>query len=122
MKRDASGKLFVCRGEMEIPVASFEVVDPLRQVTIQGLPDQLIAATYTLVGEKDGTQLTVTLKGFVALPEAARPVCPQCGARMGPRGQERRTLQTAGGQEVSLERSYVVCPHCKGGFSPWMRS
>ena len=72
MKRDASGKLFVCMGEMEIPVASIEVIDPLRQVTIQGLPDQLIAATYTLVEEKAGTQLTVTVNGFEALPEAAR--------------------------------------------------
>ena len=72
MKRDASGKLFVCMGEMEIPVASIEVIDPLRQVTIQGLPDQLIAATYTLAEEKDGTQLTVTLNGFESLPEAAR--------------------------------------------------
>ena len=72
MKRDASGKLFVCMGEMEIPVASIEVIDPLRQVTIQGLPDQLIAATYTLAEEKDGTQLTVTVNGFEALPEAAR--------------------------------------------------
>ena len=58
------------------------------------------------------------LVDIAALPEAERPVCPQCGARMGPRGQERRTLQTAGDQEVSLERSYVVCPHCDVGFFP----
>ena len=53
-----------------------------------------------------------------ALPEAERPVCPHCGARLGPRGQEQRTLQTDGDHEVALQRSYVVCPHCRTGFFP----
>ncbi len=72
MKRDDTGKLFVCMGDMAIPVASFEVVDPLRQVTIRSFPDKLIAATYRFEEEKGGTHVTVTLNGFEALPAAAR--------------------------------------------------
>ncbi len=52
------------------------------------------------------------------VPEEARPVCPQCGARLGPRGQETRTLRTEGDHEITLERSYGVCPHCQTGFFP----
>lgn len=52
------------------------------------------------------------------VPEEARPACPKCGARLGPRGQERRTLRTDGDHEITLERSYVVCPHCQTGFFP----
>jgi uncharacterized protein with PIN domain len=47
-----------------------------------------------------------------------RPVCPQCGARLGRRGKRERHLQTQGGAEVVLERDYVVCPSCKRGFFP----
>ncbi len=52
------------------------------------------------------------------MPEAARPVCAHCGARLGPRGQETVTLQTEGDQTLQLQRSYVVCPHCQVGFFP----
>jgi hypothetical protein len=40
-----------------------------------------------------------------ALPVEERPVCPHCGRRMGPRGQETRTLKTDGDQEITLTRS-----------------
>lgn len=53
-----------------------------------------------------------------ALPEAERPVCPQCGAHLGPRGQEEVRLKTEGDQAITLTRSYAVCPHCHTGFFP----
>jgi hypothetical protein len=53
-----------------------------------------------------------------ALGEGERPRCPHCQAALGPRGQERRTLQTDGAQEINLTRSYAVCPHCHTGFFP----
>lgn len=53
-----------------------------------------------------------------ALAASERPVCPHCGAPLGPRGQERRTLKTDGDQEITLTRSYAVCPQCKTGFFP----
>jgi uncharacterized protein with PIN domain len=53
-----------------------------------------------------------------ALAEEDRPVCPHCGEHLGPRGQETRTLKTDGDHEISITRSYVVCPHCRTGFFP----
>ncbi|MDF1513186.1 MAG: hypothetical protein P1S60_05190 [Anaerolineae bacterium] len=52
------------------------------------------------------------------LAEEDRPVCCHCGEHLGPRGQERRTLKTDGNHEITLTRSYAVCPHCHTGFFP----
>jgi uncharacterized protein YndB with AHSA1/START domain len=72
MKHDNTGKIFVSMGGMDIPVAILETVNPPQQFTSRGLPDRLIATTYTLEEEKGGTRVTVTLTGFEALPEDAR--------------------------------------------------
>lgn len=49
---------------------------------------------------------------------AERPVCPDCGERMTPRGTRERTVTVQGDQPVTLERSYVVCPACGAGLFP----
>jgi predicted RNA-binding Zn-ribbon protein involved in translation (DUF1610 family) len=45
-----------------------------------------------------------------------RPKCEGCGAALIARGKRTRLLQTSGGQQVKLERSYVSCPDCGQGF------
>lgn len=50
--------------------------------------------------------------------EAARPVCPECGARLEARGTEVRQLTTQHNQTLNLVRSYGVCPQCGAGFFP----
>src|SRR6266567_3738908 len=45
-------------------------------------------------------------------------VCEQCGQALQARGRARRRWQTQGGQQVEVERTYVTCPHCGGGFFP----
>jgi RNase P subunit RPR2 len=45
-------------------------------------------------------------------------VCEQCGQPLQARGQAKRRWQTHGGQEVEVERTYVTCPQCGGGFFP----
>jgi hypothetical protein len=52
------------------------------------------------------------------MPEEERPVCPECGARLGPRGQKVRQLRTTGDESITLQRSYAVCPHCEVGLFP----
>ena len=47
-----------------------------------------------------------------------RPTCPHCGTPLSPRGKGERRLQTVGNQEITLRRSYGVCPTCKVGFFP----
>lgn len=45
-------------------------------------------------------------------------VCEQCGQPLQARGKARRKWQTQGGQQVEVERTYVTCPQCGGGFFP----
>jgi hypothetical protein len=47
-----------------------------------------------------------------------RPTCPDCGRPLLQRGQQPRHLKTHGGQELTLRRSYGVCPACQKGFFP----
>lgn len=72
MKRDTNNTLFVSMGGMEIPVATLEEVDAPRHVRSRGLPDGLIATTYRLEEENDGTRVMVTMSGFESLPADAR--------------------------------------------------
>jgi YgiT-type zinc finger domain-containing protein len=51
-------------------------------------------------------------------PPAQRPTCPQCGAALAPRGTHPRRLKTHGGQELTLPRTYGVCPQCGQGHFP----
>lgn len=46
------------------------------------------------------------------------PVCPQCGASLKARGGHPRQLQTQGGQSLTLQREYGVCPVCQTGLFP----
>src|SRR5919108_23271 len=68
MKCDTTGTFFVCMGDMEIPIAILEAVDPPRQVTSRSFPDQLIATTYVLEEKNGGTRVTVMMTGFEPLP------------------------------------------------------
>lgn len=51
-------------------------------------------------------------------PGGQQPRCPPCGERLQDRGSHARTLLTHGGQEVTLPRSYGVCPACQSGLFP----
>lgn len=47
-----------------------------------------------------------------------RPTCPQCRSQLVARGKKKRHLQTTGGQQITLQRSYGTCPSCGSGFFP----
>ena len=51
-------------------------------------------------------------------PAEERPRCPECDAPLQARGTQPRTLQTHGGRDLVLERSYGVCPACEVGVFP----
>ena len=53
-------------------------------------------------------------------PQAAsdRPTCPDCGRPLIRRGHQPRLLNTHGGHELTLSRSYGYCPSCKKGLFP----
>ncbi len=72
MARATDGTLSVSMGEAAVPLAIVEAVEAPRQTIFRGLPDRLFAASFTLSEENGGTRVTVTLRGFEALPEDAR--------------------------------------------------
>ncbi len=51
-------------------------------------------------------------------PRTPPPVCPQCATPLEERGMHHRHLQTQGGHDLDLERSYGVCPACHAGLFP----
>lgn len=50
--------------------------------------------------------------------EQERPHCPVCETALQARGQQSKQLQAAGGQTVTLKRSYGTCPTCGVGLFP----
>lgn len=50
--------------------------------------------------------------------EAERPLCPDCGIPLQPRGSNDRELTTDYDQAIALKRSYGVCPRCQRGLFP----
>jgi predicted RNA-binding Zn-ribbon protein involved in translation (DUF1610 family) len=50
------------------------------------------------------------------VPKEKRPKCEGCGTALIARGKRTRLLQTSGGQQVKIERSYASCPDCGQGF------
>ena len=82
---------------------------------IEAALDERIAALRShLLSE---TVAASPLTDWSALPADQRPICPQCGTNLRPRGKRSRHLRTQGG-EITLERTYGVCPSCGTGVFP----
>ena len=62
--------------------------------------------------------LTSTTASWTQAPALQHPCCPQCDTPLDDSGAKTRTLQTHGGQELVLERSYGMCPACTAGLFP----
>lgn len=50
--------------------------------------------------------------------EATVPSCSKCGKPLQARGSHLRQVQTHGGQTLTLQREYGVCPECSTGLFP----
>jgi hypothetical protein len=50
--------------------------------------------------------------------EASAPLCAKCGKALQGRGSHARQVQTQGGQSLTLQREYGVCPVCHTGLFP----
>lgn len=54
----------------------------------------------------------------VSSQEKTKTICPHCGTPMHARGKRQRSLQTQGGQSLTLTRQYHSCPSCGYSFFP----
>ena len=64
------------------------------------------------------TALATRAADWATAPTADHPVCFHCQTPLEARGQQTRTLQTQGGRDVVLERTYGVSPTGQAGFVP----
>lgn len=62
--------------------------------------------------------LALTSATAVWNKHAVPPLCPDCHTPLDDAGAKTRSLQTHGGQELELTRSYGVCPACGAGLFP----
>jgi hypothetical protein len=51
-------------------------------------------------------------------PPEQQPTCPDCGVPVRPNGTFPRQVQTQGGVDLPLERTYGVCSQCGTGLFP----
>lgn len=62
--------------------------------------------------------LTSPAGDWSTLPLPERPQCPHCATPLQARGKRSRHLQSTGGQDIELKRSYGTCPTCGAGLFP----
>jgi len=62
--------------------------------------------------------LASTAADIQAAQEGERPVCARCGTPLVSDGRKARRLVTEHNREITLERSYGVCPSCGQRFFP----
>ena len=55
---------------------------------------------------------------WAASPAGEQPTCPACGVPLQERGTQSRSLQTHGGQTLTLKREYGTCSACGTGLFP----
>lgn len=58
------------------------------------------------------------LADLAALAPEERPRCERCRVPLVASGRRRRRLKGPGDEEVTLDRSYAVCPRCDLGLFP----
>lgn len=90
------------------PTATFAEIEA-------ALDERFNTARARLLGELAQLSRAADLSGRVP---AERARCPACGKGLKPHGKHLRTVLTAGGKEVPLERDYALCPSCGAGVFP----
>ena len=62
--------------------------------------------------------LTSSAADWTQTPAPEQPLCPDCQHHLDDRGAKTRLLQTHGGHQLHLTRSYALCPACGAGLFP----
>ncbi|GCE10943.1 hypothetical protein KTT_29850 [Tengunoibacter tsumagoiensis] len=66
----------------------------------------------------EDTAHTSAFQCWSGKPAHERPCCPICRTPLQTRGKHMRTLQAAGGHDITLKREYGTCPTCGTGLFP----
>jgi YgiT-type zinc finger domain-containing protein len=93
---------------LQHPQATLQEIEAALDARLSGLRARLL---------QDVALASATTR-FSGAPATARPRCPTCGTALVARGAKTRHLETHGGREIALTRTYGVCPACQTGLFP----
>lgn len=93
---------------LDHPTASFTAIET-------ALDERLDAVRARLL---EDLSLATPAASFREESAATRPRCPTCQGPLASRGEKTRHLQTRGGEQLALPRSYGHCPACNAGLFP----
>jgi len=118
MRRDFDGGWVSLSQEVLIGIKEWRMQHPhatLKEIEV-AIDERLAVLRARMIADAALASAAASWEGEAA---AEQPRCPQCGAKLKPRGvQAERSLQTHGGQEVKLVREYGICPMCGAEFFP----
>jgi len=78
------------------PKATFREIETALDKRLSRLRARMLQDTVLASGQADWSEY----------PKTQRPTCPECGTPLASRGKRIRHVQTDGGHEVALERTY----------------
>lgn len=90
------------------PKATFREIEQAVEERVNRLKAQMLQDAALASEARDWTQE----------PKERRPNCPVCRTPLQARGKHSRRLQTTGGQDITLSRTYGTCPTCGTGLFP----
>ena len=96
------------RWRLDHPAASFTAIET-------ALDDRLHTLRARML---EDLALATAAASFREESRETRPRCPTCQGPLESRGKQTRHLQTCGGQQLALTRSYGHCPACDAGLFP----
>ncbi len=107
----------VALAEIEADLTAWRRQHP--QATLQEIEQELDARLAHVRAQWLGDLAQAsTAADWRSAPPPDRPVCPDCGTPMRPRGTHTRQVKTQGNHIVTFERQYGICPAYGTGFFP----
>ena len=114
---DAVGRWAALSHEVFTGIADWRAAHPRATCTeIEDALDERLARLRAQMLQD--TALASPATTWADQPADEQPRCPDCDQPLQARGAQTRHLQTTGGQEVTLTRTYATCPACGTGLFP----
>jgi YgiT-type zinc finger domain-containing protein len=103
--------------DMTVEMRAWRLAHP--KATLRELELELDARLHWMRARMlDDLALTSSAADWTAIPTEELPPCPACSQALQATGTKPRTLHTHGGQALTLDRTYGVCPACGSGLFP----
>jgi hypothetical protein len=98
----------ICDWRVQHPTATLREIETELDVRLQRMRARML----------EDLALQSAATSWADSPVHQHPTCPACSTALVDHGPHRRSLHTHGGQQLTLDRSYGVCPVCETGLFP----